>query len=359
MGRKKKEVAESVILRTVVHHFNTYNNRYFKGQLEQPSFIIKNLETKWGTWDYTNREITLNRRLFTKFSNWYEFKKTLKHEMAHQYVDCVLGAKGEVDPHGKLFQQIAQEEEFEEILKDEASVSTQGKDSIVAKIEKLLSLAQSDNQSEAENAMKFANHLMRKWNVSLVVEDKERNFTEKVITEPTKRRNASMFALSRLMKKHFFVNIIWVWEHNPMTGKSGWCLEIVGTETNVDIASYSAEFILRVAEQEFKKAKKNGQYVQKVSFINGVINGFMSKLEDQKAEDALKATKDGCTDLISVSDPKLNEYYHKKHPNIRQTNYGISGGRGAGYGSGTNVGRNLTIARGVGSNGSRGRLLNA
>jgi predicted SprT family Zn-dependent metalloprotease len=359
MPRTAKHKTEKVILDTIIRLFDRFNRDYFGRKLEQPSFIIKDLETKWGMWDFKNMEITLNRDLVAKFSNFYQLKRTLKHEMAHQYVDTVLGARGEVDPHGELFKQIAQEEKFADILKEEERESRQGKDSVIAKIEKLLSLAQSSNQHEAENAMKFANRLMKKWNVSLVLEDKERNFTEAVITEPTKRRNASLFALSNLLKNHFFVNIIWVYECNEFTGKFGWALEIVGTETNVEIASYSAEFIMRVAEREFKKAKQENPHITKMNFINGVICGFREKLDAQERQDNKESMETGCTDLVSVNDPKLDEYYHKRHPHIRHSNYGITGGRGSGFGSGSAVGRNLTISRGVSSNGSGGRMLTA
>jgi hypothetical protein len=345
------------ILKVVSSLYVDYNYLYFKNKLMGVTITLIDSDTKFGHWNHSKREIALNINLFTKYSNWYEAKLTLKHEMAHQYVDEVLGASGSVDPHGAMFNQIAQEEEFEFLLEKERLESRSG-DPIVAKIEKLLSLGQSDNPSEAENAVKFANKLMKKWNVTLVNDDKERNYITKIITEPQKRKSYHSTLMSSLLRKFFFVQTIWS-EDIMIVGtgvKSGYVLEITGSKENVDLASYTKDFIMKVAEREFKRIKKEKPYIRRNNFLTGVVSGFWKKLEDEelKYEDGIR--QEESSDLVYMGDPKLDEYFKKKYPKVKTIKRSNTGTFGHGFSDGEDVGKKLNVHKGINKGTSEKKL---
>lgn len=349
--RNKKELdLDSIVLKEVNNLYESYNYSYFHDKLETPIFKLVEGQGRIGYWCAKTRELALSRSVLRNYSNWYKLKTVLKHEMAHQYVDEVLKAT-EVDPHGPLFKQIANEHEFESLLEVEEAEGHE-KDSVIDKINKLLSLANSPNENEAQNAVNFAKKLMKKWNIKLLSEE-DRQFGYRQLGVPSKRRNAFQLELSSILQSHFFVKCVWTWAVNPLAGKRGYVLEISGSPENLEIAGYVHDFISNVGDSLFKTFKANGGIGTRMNFLFGVADGFDYKLrvESYKEEEAFKKAEVSATDLVWTNDPKLEEYYKKRYPNVRAGG-GTTGGYGSGYSAGHEQGQNLNLRRGMSSSGS-------
>lgn len=351
---------DEILLKEVSRLYDRYNRYYFKGKLTKPIFVLMESKRRIGYWCAENNEISISRCVMGQHSNWYKVKIVLKHEMAHQYVSEVLGIS-HVAAHGKLFKQIAQEKEFESLLEIEESESHE-KDSIIDKIQKLLSLANSENQHEAENAVRFANKLMNKWNIKSL-DNEDRTFAYRQLGQPVGRRNSFICKVSNILHTHFFVDVIWTWARDPTinNNKWGYVLEILGTPENLEIANYVYDFIVRTSDSLFKQHKKNKGEGTRLNFMHGIASGFNNKLLKQKTTNTENDRGETPTteDIVWTGDPKLKEYFKKKYPKVLYSQ-GLRGGNGDGFHAGYDQGKNLTLSHGVSNNnGNAGRLLNA
>lgn len=341
---------DKIILDAVIDKFHHFNRIFFKRKLKSPVFSLVNGQRRLGYWNLDSRTLAISREVLSVTSNWYKLEAVLKHEMAHMYVDEVLEAK-EVDPHGPLFQQVCQEREFEQSLFEIEEDEFFEKDKIIDKINKLLTLANSPNKNEAESAVKMAEKLMKKWNINSLQND-DRQFAYRQITEPIKRKNYFLKMMAHLLQEHFFVQCIWTWDYNPLVnngkGKGGYVLDISGAPENLEIAHYVFDYVQSYAKREFKKMKANGGYGTLVNFMAGVARGFCTKLDDQKYDEA-KTTES--SDLVWVRDTKLDEYFKKRFPSTKTVSGNSSSNR-SGFGSGFESGKKMSLSMGVGSKGT-------
>src|SRR5262249_20613333 len=148
------------------------------------------------------------------------------------------------------------------------------------RIAKLLALGASDNQHEAEVAMREAQRLMLKHNLAGAGEARRRGYAFRHLGEPTGRLQAHQRVLGAILGRHFFVEPIWVSVHRPLVGSAGTVLEVCGTEANLEMASYVHDFLLRTAEHlwvEHRRAKGLRGDAQRRSFLVGVMRGFSDK----------------------------------------------------------------------------------
>ena len=135
------------------------NYQLFKKRLTLPQFQIDTHPSHYGSWSPGRRILTLSQSLLKNYT-WLEVIEVLRHEMAHQYVDEVLRVKDE-SAHGETFKKVCRERgiDFRAHGHPELSESSQ---KVLTKINKLLALAQSDNQYEAETAANQAQALLIK-----------------------------------------------------------------------------------------------------------------------------------------------------------------------------------------------------
>ena len=185
---------------------------------------------------------------------------------------------------------------------------------MMVRIKKLMSLAQSRNQHEAEAAMAKAHELVDKYNVDLVRLEKNRAFLSLFLGKPMLRRFREEHSLASLLGQFYYVYVLWVSTYVMEKGKMGRVLEISGTEKNVQIASYVYDFVNHFIESQWREYNRNrglNRY-RRTDFALGVLEGFEQKLDSQ-SEQRASATDHG---IIKVEDPLLKKYAAYRYPHI-------------------------------------------
>src|SRR5512140_2044307 len=83
------------------------NRERFGGRLVRPVIVLSESAAHLGRWDSATRTLEISRAL--AFDRpWLEVTSVLEHEMAHQFVDEVLGVRGET-AHGETFRRVCAE----------------------------------------------------------------------------------------------------------------------------------------------------------------------------------------------------------------------------------------------------------
>ncbi len=331
---------QQATLRAVVAAYHEINATFFRRSLRRPGFALSDAEGHLGRWVSQERTIELSRSLLTDHG-WGVVTEVLKHEMAHQYVDEVLGVQQSA--HGPAFRRVCEERGF-----DSSSAGTppsantddrHGK--ILDRVAKLLALATSPNQHEAEVAMSTAQRLMLKHNIEWVSQQ-DRRFAFRHLGKPSGRVHEAQRVLASILSGHFFVQVIWVPVWRPLEGKRGSVLEVCGSDANLELASYVYDFLMHTAERLWREHKKQSgirSNRDRLSFHAGVMAGFRDRLQ----RDAKQNTERG---LVWIGDPELNQFLRSRHPHIRWTHYRAAG-RSQAYGDGRAAGERIVLHRGV------------
>lgn len=334
------------------------NDTYFGGALRPPQICLSDTERRLGMWDGRSRTLSIARRAALE-QPWLATVEILKHEMVHQFVDEVLG--GESRPHGPMFVDACRARGIDPAATTTARAPEQAAgdetDRIVARVRKLLALATSSNQNEAELAAATAQRLMLKHNVKVRArtEQDPGRFVFRHLGEPTGRVQAHQRALASLLLSHYFVDGIWVRTYDPRTDKAGTVLEICGRPENVEMAEFVHDFVARTAASLWE-AHKAAQSIRgnrdRRSFILGAISGFHEKLDRQRAEHRREG-------LVWRGDAGVKSYMRKRHPytrTVRRTGPSV----GLAYQDGREAGKNIVLrdpVRGTQGSGRRPKAL--
>ncbi len=333
----------------------------YDDQMRKPLFAIKEMNSQWGYWSGKNREIVMSRSLVMEHS-WSAVRQVLKHEMAHQFAEEVLGARNET-PHGAGFKKACYHLRADPAasgnfrLLDERVIedSKNHEDKMMVRIKKLMSLAQSRNQHEAEAAMAKAHELVDKYNIDLVRLEKDRAFVSIFLGKPMLRRFREEHRLASLLGEFYYVYVLWVSTYVMDKGKMGRVLEISGTDKNVQIAGYVYAFVNRFIESQWWEYNRNrglNRY-RRTDFALGILEGFEQKLNNQ-SEQRASTTGYG---IIKVEDPLLKKYAAYRYPHIT-TNRGKPLRQNAEvWKDGEKVGQKLVLSKGIHQKGSDKGLL--
>lgn len=264
-----------------------------------------------GRWIPGERTIELSRRLALE-RPWNVVVEVLLHELAHQYVDEVLDARDE-PPHGPTFRRVCAERGIDARASGhpEATDREPATARVMDKVRKLLALAGSPNQHEAELAMRRAQELMLKH--QLAGDVARGRYVFRQLGEPRLRKNLAEGMIGGLLAKHFFVEVIWTSVHMPHVGRSGRVLEICGTEETVAMAEYVHAFLTRTAERLWREARASRPGLRpgdKSAFTSGVVGGFRDKLDGAQRE------HEGAG-LVWVGDPELARFFRLRYPRVR------------------------------------------
>jgi hypothetical protein len=259
--------------------------------------------------------------------------------MAHQFVHEVLGHRDETS-HGPSFQSVC------ERLGIDASASglpneKHERSPILDRIKKLLALANSPNQHEAETAMRMAHRLMLRHNLEHVSTDAASDdYAFRHLGRPTGRVSEADRFLAGLLGEFFFVQPIWISVFRVEDQKRATVLEITGRPENLDMAEYVHGFLQHTGEALWLAHKREHgirSNVERRAFLAGVMRGFAAKLRaERKSEEA--------SGLVWVGDPLANRYFRRRHPRIRRTNFSTTSGSDAGK-LGHAAGREIVLHR--------------
>lgn len=216
-----------------------------------------------------------------------QLENIIRHEVAHYMTFIEYG--GWIEPHGRQFREFCRRMGWPEdvqratsCLDDEVALPNEEENAVLRKVQKLMALAGSSNQHEAEQAMIKSQQLLLKHNISsesLGDSGEEKIYLKRILKQ--KRANAKMRAIATILGT-FFVNTV----YNRQEGAI--CLEIVGSATNIEIAEYVANTLELELENLWQQAKKlpfapKGT-VAKNSFLLGVAQGYCNKVDHLKKQ---------------------------------------------------------------------------
>lgn len=347
---------EAALLRELRARYEWDNHDRFGGRMVAPVITLSDSTAFLGRWHSATRVLELSRS-FVLERPWLEVTSVLEHEMAHQFVDEVLRVRGE-SAHGETFQRVCAERGIDARAAGRPDLVAPGAsdpsaDRVLERIRKLLALAGSPNQHEAEIAMRKAHELMLRHNIEAIAAHSERNYQVRHLGDPERRGTRVDSEVAGLLAEFFFVKVIRVPVYLPRLGKRGKVYEIAGTRANVEMASHVYAFLLATAERLWNENRhdarvRNGR--DRMAYQSGVVGGFRDKLVSER-----KGLNQ--TGLVWVGDSDLDGFYHARHPRITTRHHRVQV-NGA-HAAGREAGRTVVLHRPVetGSSGGPRRLL--
>ncbi len=331
---------ERALVRELAQQWHRLNATYFKGALKPPTLELSDSESSLGRWFGATRTLEVSRP-FVLRSSWGVVVEVLKHEMAHQYVQEVLGATEEA-AHGPEFRATCERLGVDARASGVPTAQTGGAEGrIVERIARLLALAESANEHEAQAAALAAQRLMLKHNVESVT--RPSGYVFRHLGTPTGRVTESERIVAMVLGRHYFVEVIWVPVYRPLEQKRGSVLEICGSPDNVAMAEYVYSFLRHTAHELWAAHKREHGLRsdrERRSFQSGVMAGFADRL-------AREAKVHKAAGLVWLGDPELGHYFRRRHPYVRNVRY-AGQPRSEAFGHGREAGRKIVLRRGVG-----------
>lgn len=261
--------------------------------------VIYNNKSMLGYFDPEFYELGFHERLL-HFSK-KDLENIIRHELAH-YMTFILHGQIET-PHGNLFKSFCKSLGWDEeiyrasLSVEEISSIEKEESSILRKVKKLMALATSANSNESEAAMIKSRELLLKHNLESCYLDSsdDKIFLCRLLSE--KRQNAKMHCISKILET-FFVSVVF---HR---GKELIHLEVVGENTNIEIAKYVADHLNLELERLFDETKKKHPSLSgklaKNSFFYGIAKGYCNKVQSLK-----KSYTDELSNALVVIEKKL------------------------------------------------------
>jgi hypothetical protein len=349
---RRDEVDTTPVLRELARVYALLNWEYFGERLAPAPLLLSDDRSRLGCYVREPRRIELSRSMVLD-QPWGAVVEVLKHEMAHQFVVEVL--KCDEPSHGSAFRSTCEQ------LGIDASASglPEAKprpSALLERVRKLLALAGSPNQHEAEAAMRLAHRLMLKHNLEQTSLDAgpTSSYSFRHLGRATGRISEVDSVLAALLGEFFFVQPIWVSSFRVRDGKRASILEITGRDDNLVMAEYVHGFLVHAAESLWRAHKRehgiqrNGD---RRAFLAGVMRGFGDKLRAERKSEAAAG-------LVWVPDAGGKAYFRRRHPHTQRTHHKSSAQTSASD-HGRSAGRALVMSRPLsGSTGStKTRLL--
>jgi hypothetical protein len=322
--------------------------------LKNPVFEIFDSERYLG--QYTGGEvpkIRISKKILNDFGAG-AIKHVMGHEIAHLISDKIFNMN-DLKSHGESFKKacnmlgVKPSATITEDELDEFDIFENKKKNVILKIKKLIALSESSVESEANLALSKARELMLKYNIESISENKEEDYIIRPVGKTYKKIPTYIKEISNLVSEFYFVNVIITYR------KNGRGFEFFGTKENLDIAEHifcCLAYQCDMLWKKYLKEKNNSGKYSKVSYLEGVVLGYKSKLKNNEEE-----IKDKYS-LIWYGDQLLQEMYRRQYPSARNVSYYSCGRNGSGYDAGINDGKNLRISKGIGSENSySGKLI--
>lgn len=341
-------------------------------KLKKPGFGLLDKGKKLGHWDPNSLEIYLHERLIENHT-WDVVYEVLKHEIAHQYACQILNAE-DAAPHGAEFQKACvavgvhpdyrgRSGKLPKFLRPESSSSDSEKSKQLRLIEKLLALAESSQEHEAQAAMEKANALIAKYNLQIVSSNVEQDYDYLQFKIGQKTIPLWIKAVIGIVRQYFFVQTITLTQYDAKTNKTFKAVEFAGTSENLAIAVHAFQFLLERIPHFWSqyKEKTGAKRQEQRGYYIGLLQGFSEKLQagDQNQnKDILKASGHATTSaLVIASDHALTQFYKERYPHAKtKKGVKITFDLNA-YIAGMREGKRLTIHKTVQNNdGNRGVL---
>jgi hypothetical protein len=330
------------LLRELLASHRHLNQSHFKGALSTPQLALSDAGSFLARWLPSARTIEVSRAFLESAESWGVVLEVLKHEMAHQFVSEVLHESE--PPHGPAFRAVCERLGIDARASGlpQAELDPAGK-RVLDRVHKLLALAESDNQHEAEAAAAAAQRLMLKHNLEPAAHGAREpaRYGFRHLGRITGRVTEWERRLGNVLREHFFVDIIWVPAYRPLEQKRGSVMEAIGTAPNLDLAAYVYDFLVRTAERLWATHRTEhgiGNAARR-AYLAGVISGFAQKLAQQ-------AKAHRAEGLVWVPHAELLQYTRKRHPYMRTISHRGHSQRDV-FAHGQKAGRELVLHKGV------------
>ena len=341
---------EVALVRELRRCYARQNWAHFGDKLTAPVIVLGSCAKRLGQWVKVTRTLELARSLVLD-RPWPEVMGVLEHEMAHQFVDEVLRVTDET-AHGETFRRVCDDRGIDARAAGVpiASSSPAGEGvKALDRIRKLLALAASSNQHEAELAMRKAHELMLRHNIDQL--PVEHGFEVRWLGEPRRRVRGVEADVMGLVAEFFFVEVIAIPVYLPREAIHARVYEITGTHANLEMATHVYSFLLATAERLWQQNRGDARVRSgrdRRSYQSGVIRGFREKLLLGRVE--LRGVG-----LVWAGDKRLEAFYRRRNPRIvrRRRNIRLDGAHAAGREAGHTVVLHKPVADGPGRDGPR------
>lgn len=299
-------------------------------------------QKKIGYFEQSTYQIGLNENLIYETRD-HIIKDILRHELAHyltyiKYPDALA--------HGAEFKQVCSSNNWNQSISKASMDIKEYKKDVVAnlenertltKVKKLLKLASSANENEAELATIKANQLLLKHNLqeSQLNIDEESFYIKRVLF--SKKRNSKMSAIYDILTT-FYVNPILRY------AKDGVYLEVCATKLNIELSDYVVTYLDSTLETLWLKAKAQQNLKglkAKNSFYHGLAKGYESKINNVHSN-LDPSQKMALTLFKNKSNQKIKQIYKS----LSSTSANTSIDQNA-YFTGKKAGTSLTINKGI------------
>lgn len=226
---------------------------------------------------------------------------------------------------------------------------------IVAKVQKLLSLANSDNEHEAKLAAQRANELLIKHNLKLQdVQDAKLDYKEHEVESGMRSVQGYQKMICTLMGEYFFVRPVVCQtpdgEVEVYTGRR-WSIRrtftrrmlFLGRSENVKIASYVYSFLCRTYPKLWEDYRnKNGA---PPSARNSYYLGLTSGIGKMLREARFRVQEE--TGLVLVGDKNLEEFAHSRTGGKGYGDMNLNNIESQVYGQGVQDGMKVRLRKGI------------
>lgn len=313
--------------------------------------VIYNNKSMLGYFDPDFYELGFHESLM--HTSRQQLHNVIRHELAHYITFINYGER--VPPHGNEFRVFCERMRWgEEVyraaicLDSREHVSDIEENGVLRKVQKLMALATSSNQNEAEQAMIKSQQLLLKHNIDskyIGGQEEEKIFIKRIMKQ--RRENAKMRSIARILET-FFVTTVY------SRGDSCIYLEIMGDAVNIEIAEYVATILDRELERLWEQAQNLANLkgiVAKNSFFLGLARGYCNKIQALKREYTNEVSN-----ALMVLEKKLVDFTAMVYPRL---SYGKSSGGYCRESSvlGEQMGRQLNINPAIKSSATNSELL--
>ncbi len=284
-------------------------------RLSAPAIEIVNSGEFWGRWIPHGRTIQLQEALFLNYP-WRFALWVFKHEVAHLITDEVFASPGR--PHGATFRHVCKrlalpeafwgpttrQTDLEQLLR----AAERESEPTLRKAHKLLAVAESTNEFEASLAMQRVQELFERHNWQHRHVQTEGPKITYIDIALGKRITLQQRLASDILNTHYFVSSVFSFLPGPLGQKSQRALQVIGTQTNLDLAEYVFQFLDQSVKSLWTDHRKHTGAAANLrnSYQVGVLEGFRQKLDDARKV----RRKEGAPGaLISAkTDPGIQEF---------------------------------------------------
>ena len=335
-------------LKRLRDEWQTVNKEKLSNRLKLPVLLIDRTSKRLGHWEHAQRTLGISEQHIWQHP-WLDVVETLKHEMAHQYVSEVLGILDETS-HGRAWREACKLLDCLPQATGAPGLAPETEtDRMLHKVKKLLALAESPNVNEAESAMAAAHALILRYNLDVAKTAQSADYAWRRIGGTKAAIGLDSKLVASILSRWFFVECVWVSVYVARNDRMERQLEILGTQTNLELAHYAHDFLHAACESLWRAHARAGVRGTRREFVAGVLQGFSQKLEAERKVNAGRG-------LVWLGDPALGGYLKDRYRHLRtMSSTGVR--QSEAHQAGVSAGRELRIHQGIHAHGKGGGLL--